>query len=171
MPGWEAIERPLFGFLLVVVLRVGFVAEVEQSNHPESQKNQIHDFVLLVVLRQRWSEERAGRMHAINPYSKTSYIRHCPRLQVQNSVTKTINLETQRKRRKRRFFGIVTLAQPFSSPARLPLSSRQYPQKPLLPPLPLRFKVYGFDFCFGAKIIRKSGTISFLCFTHPFLRP
>src|SRR5258708_7221018 len=26
------------------------------------------------------------------------------------------------------------------------------PKKPLLPPLPLRFKVYGFDFVFGAKV-------------------
>src|SRR5216684_77487 len=40
--------------------------------------------------------------------------------------SKTENLETQRKRR---FLGVVTLAQPFSSPARLLLSSRQYPQK------------------------------------------
>src|SRR5216684_7669522 len=40
--------------------------------------------------------------------------------------SKTENLETQRKRR---FLGVVTLAQPFSSPARLRLSSRQYPQK------------------------------------------
>src|SRR5258708_22115607 len=60
--------------------------------------------------------------------------------------SKTITLETQRKRREQRFFWVVTLAKPFRRPERLLPSSRPYPKKPLLPPLPLRFKVYGFDF-------------------------
>src|SRR5882762_11273991 len=60
------------------------------------------------------------------------------------------NLEMQRKRRKQRFFGVVTLAQPFSSPARLLLSSRQYPQKTSAPSASSAFQDFGFDFVLAA---------------------
>src|SRR5258708_23614130 len=45
----------------------------------------------------------------------------------QNKI-KTKNLEMQRKRRKERFFGVVTLAKPFRRPEKLLLISRQYPK-------------------------------------------
>src|SRR6267142_6876707 len=55
-------------------------------------------------------------------------------------------LALQRKRRKQRFFGVVTLVQSFSSPARLLLSSRQYTQKNSAPSASSAFQDFGFDF-------------------------